>query len=200
MSDFGDRNAAQVHEFALQASNLGLSRLADLLVSMHQSGVWQGFTDGTGTYSFLPGEFDYFLTQQGISREQVMHGVRDVEAKAKLEAAMDERRTGEDGYRRRLEDVRSEVPDKPGRPIEPFGYTETQRKVLGSSAEGPKRREALGGTVRRWTRAGGKPAPVIRPPLAERVQRALARLSDEGLAEVVEAAKAEQRRRGKSAR
>lgn len=197
MSDFTDKNAAQVHEFALQAANLGLSRLADLLVSMHKSGVWREFTDGTGTYRFLPGEFDYFLTQQGISREQVMYGVRDVEAKARLEAAMDERRTGEDGYRRRLEDVRAAVPKKPGKVIEPFGYTESQREALGKNAKGPKRREALGGTVRRWTRAGGKPEPAVRPPLAERVQRALARLTDEELDSVLATARAEKQRRGK---
>lgn len=50
-----------------------------------------------------------------------MKGVQDIKAKARLEAAMDERRTGEDGYRRHILDARNANPQRPGRPIVPFG-------------------------------------------------------------------------------
>ena len=39
------------------------------------------------------------------------------DATDKLEAAMDERRTGEPGYRRRITEVRFSNPQRPGRPI-----------------------------------------------------------------------------------
>ena len=40
----------------------------------------------------------YFLSERGIRRDDVMK-IPDVDIKAEIEAAMDERRTGEDGYR-----------------------------------------------------------------------------------------------------
>src|SRR4051812_3318393 len=114
MSEFTDTNARQVHGFALQMENLGLSRVADLLLAMQKSNAWREFKDGTGLYRFLPGEFDYFLTQQGVTRDTVINSVRDVKIKAELDEAMDERRTGERNYRRRLAEVRTELPDRPG--------------------------------------------------------------------------------------
>jgi hypothetical protein len=36
---------------------------------MFKSGSWRTFKDGLGTYEFLSGEFDYFLTQQGVHQE-----------------------------------------------------------------------------------------------------------------------------------
>ncbi|MGL5827114.1 MAG: hypothetical protein ACRCYU_20205, partial [Nocardioides sp.] len=131
MSEFTDRNADQVHDFALAMGNLGLSRMADLLVAMLESGAWREFRDGTGTYRFLPGEFDYFLTQQGVARDQLLHGIRDIHTKARIEEAMDERRTGETDYRRTIAEVRDRVPVRPGRPIEPFGYTKAESRHLG---------------------------------------------------------------------
>lgn len=95
---FADLNGRQVHQFASQMSNLGFARMTDVLLSMLESGVWREFGDGQGDFRFLPGEYDYFLSQQGVDRKHVMRGVRDLDAKARLEAAMDERRTGEDGY------------------------------------------------------------------------------------------------------
>jgi hypothetical protein len=81
---------------------------------------------------------------------------------------MDERRTGEYGYRRPLLQARNENPQVPGRPIEPFGYTEAEARVLlnGTRAAGAaQHREALGSCVRRFTNTGAKqPATGGIPP------------------------------------
>lgn len=188
MSKLTDRNAQQVHAFALEMGNLGLARVAELLVAMFESGAWRRFSDGIGQYQFLPGEFDYFLTQQGVTRDQVIHGVRDIEVKARLEEAMDERRTGEAGYRRRLSEVRQAVPERPGRPIEPFGYTKAEATYLRESdgAELAGRREALGRAPRQWRATGGASSrrPSERLSRVERVLRDVDRLTDDELSEV----------------
>jgi hypothetical protein len=185
VSDFTDVNADQVHVFSLQMSNLGLSRVADLLVAMFESGVWREFRDGTGTYRFLPGEFDYFLTQQGVTRDFVMHGVRDVEVKARIEEAMDERRTGEDGYRRKLVEVRAQVPERPGTPIEPFGYTKAEAAYLrdADGRKGSAHREPLGRAPRQYRLTGGATTrrPGERIGRLERIRRDLSRLTEDEL-------------------
>lgn len=199
---FTDLNGRQVHQFASQMANLGFARMTEELLSMLDSGVWREFEDGLGTYTFLPGEYDYFLTQQGVDRDHVMKGVRDLDAKARLEAAMDERRTGEEGYRRRLVEARAANPQRPGRPIEPFGYTEAEAKSLVSStrrtAAGHK--EALGDRVRRYTNTGSTARPVDDTPKWVRLRNQAERLSDDDLDELLDALKAESRRRKRSAR
>jgi hypothetical protein len=198
VSEFTDSAGQQVHSFALEMGNLGLSRVSDLLVSMFQSGLWRHFRDGTGEYNFLPGEFDYFLTQQGVTRDLVMHGVRDVKVKAELEEAMDERRTGESGYRRRLGEVRSALPERPGNPIEPFGYTKSEAKYA-SSADGRKvgAREPLGRAPRQYRVTGGETTrrPNERAGTFERLQRSVMRLDDEELAQLATAVTQELTRR-----
>lgn len=194
MSEFTDQNADQVHTFALQMSNLGLSRVTDLLLSMFQSGVWREFTDGTGPHRFLPGEFDYFLTQQGVTRDHVMHGIRDIKVKAALEEAMDERRTGEAGYRRRLQAVRAEVPERPGCPIEPFGYNTTEGKVLGQDGSShAATRPPLGRAPRSYRLSGGV---TTRRPNEElgrlhKMLRAVTILEDDELIQLMVAVSAE---------
>jgi hypothetical protein len=201
MSEFTEQNADQVHTFALQMSNLGLSRVTDLLLSMFQSGVWREFTDGTGTHRFLPGEFDYFLTQQGVTRDHVMHGIRDIKVKAQLEEAMDERRTGDANYRRRLADVRAEVPERPGSPIEPFGYSKKEGRLLSASGGTyAPARPPLGRAPRSFRLSGGV---TTRRPNEEhgrmnRLTQALLRLDDDELTAVSEALAAEQSRRRKA--
>lgn len=197
--DFLDLNGRQVHAFAQRMANLGAAQLTDLLVAMLKSGAWREFHDGLGTYQFLPGEFDYFLTQQGVTRDEVMHGVRDIDTKALLEEAMDERRTGEDGYRRRLAEVRTAVPERPGRPLLPFGYPKSEGKVLVSEGAGvtSSQRAPLGEAVRRYRNSGGqtssKPSEAIPP--GERVRRAMLRLDDDELAALLDAVKEEIKRR-----
>jgi hypothetical protein len=194
-----DLNGRQVHAFASEMANVGYAKLADLLVAMLESGAWQSFQDGLGRYQFLEGEFDYFLTQQGVRRDDVMNGVRDIETKARLEAHMDERKTGEDGYRRRIVEARTANPARPSRPIEPFGYTKTEAKALTNGRAGSTRpeRPALGTRVRRWTLTGGettrKPSDLL--PRTERLRRSAVRLSDEDLESLIEGLKQEQRRR-----
>jgi hypothetical protein len=197
--DLTDLNGRQVHEFALEMHNLGLARVGERLLSMLESDAWQEFSDGLGNYRFLDGEFDYFLTQQGVERDHVMHGVQNVDVKARLETAMDERRTGEEGYRRRLAEARSHNPKRPGRPIVPFGYTLSESQLLLEEGVSARKtaRPALGTSVRRWTNTGGKTtkAPSDQLPLLDRLTRSAARLSDEDLRMLSEALRAELLRR-----
>lgn len=195
---FTDTNGAQVHQFASQMANLGFSRMTEALLGMLDSGAWREFTDGLGTYRFLPGEFDYFLTQQGVARDHVMRGVADTEAKARLEAHMDERRTGEEGYRRRLADVRQQVPNRPGRPIEAYGLTwaEAKAQVNGSAAQ-RRDRAALGGAVRRHTNTDGRTTakPYREQPRWVQLRRRAEQLPNDELDQLLDALKAERRRR-----
>ena len=202
MSDFTDTNGSQVHVFALEMGNLGLSRVTDLVLAMFESDAWMEFKDGTGIYRFLPGEFDYFLTQQGVTREHIMHGVRDIKVKAKLEEAMDERRTGEAGYRRRLPEVRTEVPERPGAPIEPFGYTKAESRFLEGGGSVSARREALGRAPRQYRLTGGATSrrPTESLSALERLQRAVLRLADKDLAAMEGVIVLEKRRRSAESR
>ena len=198
--DFVDLNGRQVHAFASHMANLGFRQLTDLLIAMFKSGAWRRFQDGLGTYEFLPGEFDYFLTQQGVNRDDVMNGVRDIETKAQLEAAMDERRTGEAGYRRRITEVRSSNPERPGRPILPFGYTLSEGKALLSdsgSSRATRKLTPLGPAVRRWIATGGTTtmAPSDQLTRLERSRRLALRLSDDDLAILFDVIKAELKQR-----
>lgn len=199
MSDFLDTNGKKVHAFALDMQNLGFQRMAEKLVSMLDDGAWQDFADGLGQYRFLPGEFDYFLTQQGVTRDDVMNGIRDIEMKARLEEAMDERRTGEDDYRRRVVDAREAIPAKPGRPIEPFGLTKSEAKALleGKAGDASPQRAPLGDAVRRWRNSKGKttrkPSEVL--PRAERLFRSAKGLPVDELAELIDRLKTELRQR-----
>lgn len=199
VNGFVDLNGRQVHAFASKMANLGYAELADQLLAMLRSGAWRSFKDGLGSYEFLPGEFDYFLTQQGVKRDDVMAGVRDLDTKAELEAAMDERRTDEEGYRRPILKARAENPQRPGRPIEPFGLTESEAKALveGTRVLHAAHREALGGAVRRWVATGRtttKP-PSRELPSVERLRRSAMRLDDADLADLIDSLKQEQKRR-----
>jgi hypothetical protein len=200
---FLDLHGREVHAFSMEMANVGFQRMADLLTAMLKSGSWRTFSDGLGSYSFLPGEFDYFLTQRGIRREDVMK-LPDIDVKALLEGHMDERRTGEDSYRRPALQAREQNPQVPGRPIEPFGYTQAEAKHLaeGTATAGRGDRPALGIRVRRWSNTGGEttklPSETTPVPLAERLRRAALRLPDNDLADLIDALKQEQRRRKRS--
>lgn len=203
MSDFLDHNGKHVHAFALDMANLGFRQMADKLVNMLESGAWQEFTDGLGRYKFQPGEFDYFLTQQGVTRDDVMNGIRDVELKARLEEAMDERRTGKDpDYRRPILEARKANPERPDRPIEPFGLTKSEAKALVGDRAGGARldRPALGNAVRRWRATGGettrKPSETI--PRPERIYRSAVRLPDDELEALLARLRDQLRQRRKS--
>jgi hypothetical protein len=201
---FLDLHGREVHAFSLEMANVGFNRMADLLVSMLRSEAWRTFKDGVASYAFLPGEFDYFLSQQGIRREDVMK-LPDVALKAQLETAMDERRTGEEDYRRSVLRVREENPQRPGRPIEPFGYTQAEAKALagkgGAPPAGTLHREALGTTVRRFTITGGTTTkrPGRSLPMVERLRRSAIRLDDKDLSNLIEALTQERQRRGREA-
>jgi hypothetical protein len=200
--EFHDLHGREVHAFSMEMANVGFHRMAELLLSMLRSEAWRSFRDGLGPYAFLPGEFDYFLSQRGIRRGDVMK-LPDVDVKAEIETAMDERRTGEAGYRRPLLRARTENPEVPGRPIEAFGYTQSEAKALfndsGVQYAGTLHREALGNSVRRFTNTGGK---TTRPaattlPLVERLRRSAMRLDDSDLDLLIDALKQERRRRSR---
>lgn len=112
---------------------------------------------------------------------------------------MDERRTGEEGYRRRIVAVRDSNPKRPGRPILPFGYTRAEARSLAGVDNSQQHRElpALGSAVRRWTKTGGKPASASRERLSplERARRMALGLADEDLQELIERLHEEQQRR-----
>jgi hypothetical protein len=181
-----------VHRFALTMNNLGLGKAAHELEVMLDSRRWQHFELGGQVFEFRPGEFDYFLTQQGVTRDQVM-AIRDVEVKARLEGAMDERRTGEAGYRRRITDARSQVPERPGLPIEPYGYTQKEAKVLvnGGAMVHSTRRPALGTSVRRYAVQGITKTHSEQKPRWERLATSVCHLPDDELAQAFDAIRAE---------
>lgn len=198
-----DENGELIVRFSNTMQNLGMARAADELVNMMESGRWQKFVQGFQTFEFLPGEFDYFLTQQGVTRDMVI-AIRDVEAKARLEDAMDERKTGEPGYRRPILQAREEIPKIPGRPIVPFGYTKKDAKLLvnGSGvAEGAPwirvggHEPALGDRLRRWKQTGKTTPPAEQRPKWERLASSAVRLDDDALEALHDAIKAEKQNR-----
>lgn len=162
-----DENGEMVQRFGLRMHNLGLERAGDELLTMLRSGRWRKWSQGGMMFEFLPGEFDYFLSQQEIYREYVMI-IPDVTAKATLEEAMDERRTGESGYRRPIKTAREQVPELPGRPITPYGYGKAEGRSLAESGESSSSaRPPLGSSVRRYRDTGGEST---RPPRDERAR------------------------------
>jgi len=195
---FLDLHGTEVHAFSMEIANVGYHRLAELLLAMLRSGAWRSYRDGQGEYRFLPGEFDYFLTQRGIRREDVMK-ISDWDVKAEIEAAMDERRTGEEGYRRRIVQARAENPQAAGRPIEPYGRTAAEAKALvkvtGGGTAG--KREALGDYLRRYTNTERETArkPNESLPPVERIRRRAMGLGDDDLGDLIESLQQEQRRR-----
>jgi len=138
------------------------------------------------------------ITQQGVTRDLVMHSVRDVRIKAQLDEAMDERRTGEPNYRRRLVEVRADVPERPSSPIEPFGYTKSERTFLLTGGERPaSQRAPLGRAPRQYRLTGGattkRPNEQLRA--AQRLHRTVLRLPDDELVALADAITEERARR-----
>lgn len=198
-----DENGQMVQRFGLTMHNLGLERAGEELLTMLRSGRWRKWSQGGMTFEFLPGEFDYFLTQQEIHREQVMI-LPDVSAKAALEEAMDERRTGERGYRRPVKTAREQVPELPGRPIAPYGYGKAEGRSLADAGEptSSSGRPALGSSVRRFRNTGGVST---RPPRDERARwerlaASAVRLPDADLYHLIDRVVEEKNKREKSSR
>lgn len=103
-----------------------------------------------------------------------------------------------------LSPVREQVPAHPGRPIEPFGITKAEAKDLlnGRAAVRRPDRPALGAAVRRFTNTDGRTA---KKPYEESIPRwmylrnSAERLNSEDLDMLVDALRAEQRRRRRQA-
>lgn len=149
----GRENDEVVQKFSMTMHNLGLSRAAEELLDMLKSQGWQRWSQGGMTFEFLPGEFDYyFLSQQDIQRSEVM-AIPDIDAKAKLEEAMDERRTGEPDYRRQIADARAALPE-----LLPYGHTRKEAEVILEGDGKPTQRPPLGSTLRHYRNSGGKEA------------------------------------------
>lgn len=195
--DFLDVPGRAVHRFAMEMANLGLARFEQTLMAMLASDAWRQYHDGLGTYRFLPGEFDYFLSQAGVDREQVMQCLRDLDGKATLERAMDERRTGEEGYRRGIREVRRANPQRPGRPILPYGYTSSERRALlevGALVHS-KQLPALGSSVRRFAKAATTKSASEQRPRWELLVASIVRLPDAELERAADAIEEERTKR-----
>jgi hypothetical protein len=85
-----------------------MGRLGDLTratIEMLRSGDWRDYSDATGVYHFLPGEFDYFLALQTVEMRDVARLYLTPEERVELATAMDRTRTGEAKYRRPFEAV-----------------------------------------------------------------------------------------------
>lgn len=177
-----DRNGELVHRFSLHMQNLGFQRMADELVTMLDSGVWTRWRDGSGEVVLLPGEYDYFLSMCGITRDMVMTGIRDMEAKARIAEAMDERRAGEDDYRRAFPEVKAALGR---RDAEPFGFTQAERAAVESAFDKRVSRyqPALGSRVRRYVRTGEADPPSFKRNKMERLQAAVRNLKPDEAAE-----------------
>lgn len=100
-----------VHRYARAVPNMG--RIGDLTratLELLRSEDWRQYSDATGAYQFLPGEFDYFLALQTVEARDVARFYLSVEDRAELATAMDRSRTAEAGYRRTREDVERDHP------------------------------------------------------------------------------------------
>jgi hypothetical protein len=101
-------HGTHVDQFARAVPNMG--RLGDLTratLEMLRSGDWRDYSDATGVYHFLPGEFDYFLALQTVDVRDVVRLYLTPEEKLELAEAMDRTRTGDEKYRRLLDDVKA---------------------------------------------------------------------------------------------
>lgn len=91
-------------------------------------------------------------------------------------------------------DARQQLPDRPGHPVEPFGYTTSEGKALG---QGSQARSALGRAPRQFRATSG--ATTKRPnetlPRIERLCRAVGRLADDDLDRIAAAIEEERTRR-----
>lgn len=179
-----DRNGRLVHAFSVEMSNLGFERMADHILAMLKDGAWKEWKDGLGQVQLLAGEFDYFLSMCNVTRDTVMHGLRDVELKAKLQKAMDERRSGDQEYRRRFDEIRSVLGNQ--RHAVPFGYTESEGKVIAEltgDTSIPKRRDSLGEAVRRYSISGTTKKPAFPANPLDQAKKAVLKLSPSELQE-----------------
>ena len=181
-----DHNGRLVHQFEIRMHNLGFQRMAEEIVAMLDSGAWQDWKDGMGRVQLLPGEFDYFLSTVGITRADVMAGIRDMTLKARIAEAMDERRNKDPDYRRPYDQVQTALGR---RTAEPFGFTQSEAKVLvngHASQTSAKHRLALGDAVRRYQNTGDATAKAKKASRVEQLERAIERLDQADFDELAE--------------
>jgi hypothetical protein len=101
-------HGTHVDKFARAVPNMGqLGELTRATLEMLRSEDWRDYSDATGVYHFLPGEFDYFLALQTVDVRDVARLYLKPEEKAELAMAMDRARTGEEKYRRSLDEVKA---------------------------------------------------------------------------------------------
>ena len=126
-----------VDQFARAVPNMG--RIGDLTratMEMLRSNDWRDYSDATGAYHFLPGEFDYFLALQTVDAKDVARFYLTPDEKAEIAAAMDRTRSGEGDYRRPMQQVVSAHPHAASSLTQfwgKFGW-ETTRHPVGARA------------------------------------------------------------------
>jgi hypothetical protein len=76
-SSFLDENGAKVVHFAADVRTLGkIGELADKIIAMAESGVWQRYRTAVGTDTWLECEFDYFLIGCDIAYQDVYRAIK----------------------------------------------------------------------------------------------------------------------------
>jgi hypothetical protein len=99
-------HGAHVDQFARAVPNFGrLGELTRAIVDMLRSKNWRDYSDATGAYHFLSGEFDYFLALQTVNARDVARLYLTPDERTEVATAMDRIRTGEARYRRSIEAV-----------------------------------------------------------------------------------------------
>jgi hypothetical protein len=122
---------------------------------MLRSNDWRDYTDATGVYHFLTGEFDYFLALQAVDAKDVARFYLSVDERTELATAMDRSRAGDADYRRTLEELALAIPHAAktfndywtrfgwGATKHPVGARALARVRHGSTAEEHARRERI---------------------------------------------------------
>jgi len=91
-SSFLDENGARVVHFAADVRTLGkIGELADKIIAMAESGVWQHYRTAVGTDSWLDCEFDYFLIGCDIEYEDVYRAIKWEKLGQATRAMMDQK-------------------------------------------------------------------------------------------------------------
>jgi len=100
------RHGERVNQYARAVPNMG--RLGDLTretLEILRSNDWRDYSDATGTYHFLPGEFDYFLALQTVEARDIARLYLTPDERQELATAMDRTRSEEPKYRRSFDEV-----------------------------------------------------------------------------------------------
>ena len=180
-------HGAAVNAFGRHVHNLGrMGDLTAMILEMLHSEAWRRYRTATGTYRWLPGEFDYFLAVHDVDARDLPRLFLTPEKRAELAKAMDRTRVDDPHYRRSLDAAASANGTRHGllekwttyhwAPGDPIGPRVRSRIKTGVTFEesARARREVRLRSNGSWTRI-------------QAVIRAAANLSDDEIRAVVDA-------------